>query len=100
MLFIVDQRLSDNCFCSGYNVVHLLSPADGISSFQCFRDTLCGYQLGNQGFQALLGLLVHVGKICPKIAGQNQVVEPDGVVFFEIVPVHTAPFADGTGFLR
>jgi len=56
--------------------------------------------LSNQGFHALQGLLIQVGKVCPEVAGQNQIVEPDRMVFFEVIPVHTAPLADGPGFLR
>ena len=58
-----------------------------------------GLHLDNQSFHALLGLFVQVGKVCPEFTGQNQIVEPDGVVFLKAVPMHTAPFTDGAGFI-
>ena len=87
MLSIVDQLLPDDFFRSGGDVVRALSPANRISSFQCFCDTLCGLRLGDQGFHTFLDLLVQIGKVCPEVAGQNQVVKLDWMVFFCITAI-------------
>ena len=80
MLPTVDQLLSDDFFRSGGDAIHALGPAQGIGSFQCFGDTLCGLHLGDQGFHALLGQLIQVGKVRPEVAGQNLIVKLDGGV--------------------
>ena len=88
MLSIVDQLLPDDFFRSGGDVVHALSPSYRIGSFQSLCDTLCGFQSGNQGFHALLGLLIQVGKVCPEIAGQNQIIKLNGMVYCGIFLTH------------
>ena len=60
MLSIMDQLLPDDFFRSGGDVIHLLGPAHGIDGFHFFCDTFCGLHWGNQGFHALLSLLVKI----------------------------------------
>ena len=53
-------------------LLDLPRPAKRISGFQVLCDTLCGLHLGDQGFHALVGLFIQVGKVCPELAGKDR----------------------------
>ena len=46
-----------------------------------------------------MGLIKVIGKVRPELAGEDKLVEPDGVVFLQVVPVHPAPFANAAFLL-
>lgn len=47
----------------------------------------------------MMRLFVQVGKICPEGAGEDELIVSNGVTRFQVAAVHSAPFADGAGFL-
>ena len=46
---------------SGVDIIHLLCPGQRVAGFQPLGDALGGFHLDDDGFQALLGLLIQIG---------------------------------------
>lgn len=61
MLFGEDQLMEHDFLRSGVDIVHLLRPGQRGAGFQFLGDALGGFHLDDDGFQALLGLLIQIG---------------------------------------
>ena len=73
MLFGEDQLMEHDFLRSGVDIVHLLRPGQRVAGLQLLGDALGGFHLVDDGFQALLGLLVQVGQVRPEGPAQNHI---------------------------
>ena len=95
-----DQLLPDNLLDSGTDIVHALYPYHWVAGFQSLCDTLGCLHLINYPLQPVLCLFIQISQECPQLAGLEQTVVLNRLVFSQILPVHPSPFADGAGFFR
>ena len=77
-----NQLLPDDLLRSGSDIVHPLHPRHWISCFQTLGNALGGFHLCNQRFHTRLRLLIEVSQICPEGAGEDELIEANGVVRF------------------
>ena len=73
MLFGEDQLMEHDFLRSGADIVHLLCPGQRIAGFQLLGDAPGGFHLDDDGFQALLGLLIQIGQTRPEGPAQNHI---------------------------
>ena len=66
------------------DAVHSAHPFQLIGGFQCFGHALSFLHLPDGQCKLLLGLLVQLGKVAPQLPGQEQLIVPDGMMFFQI----------------
>ena len=71
-----------------------LYPLQLVMGFHALCHALCGCHLGDDAFQPLLCLFVQISQICLQLAAKDKDVEPDGMMFFEVIQMLPAPGSD------
>ena len=92
--------MNHNLFRPIVNVVHSLYPCHLILFLQFVRYIIRFLYLPDNELQSALYLLIRIYKIHPKPTCQNQIIEHHWIIFFQILPVHSAIFSSRTLFIR
>lgn len=96
----IDPLMEHNFSGSGPDVIRLLNPSELVVGFQFFGDALRGFHLVDDRLHPFLGLLVQVGKVCPKGSIQNPICIQNRTMRLQVIPVHSPLHTDGTGLNR
>ena len=79
-----DQFSLDDLLGTVSDAVHPAHPIQLIGCFQGFGHALGFLHLPDGQCKLLLGLLVQLGKVATQLPGQEQLIVPDGMMFFQI----------------
>ena len=79
-----NQLRHDDLLGTVADVVHPAHPLQLIGSFPGFGHTFDFLHLLDGQCKLFLGLLVQLGKIAAQLTGQEQLIVPDGMMFFQI----------------
>ena len=90
--------MEDDFLGTGLDIVHGTYPGHHVFSFEILGNAFGFLYLADDQIQALCGLLVDVGQTVVSLAGDEQSVKSDRVLFLQISAVESAPAAYGTGF--
>ena len=66
------------------DAVHPAHPFQLIGSFQSFGHALRLLHLLDGQRKLFLGLLIQLGKVATQLPGQEQLIVPDGMMFFQL----------------